>query len=62
MLVPTDLQTELDKNENLEIKKYFDNLPNSHKLEYIKWIESAKKPETKITRIKKTIEMLKEKN
>ena len=47
-----------------ELKKYrsaydhFSSLPPSHKKEYIKWIEEAKKDETRNNRIAKAIEML----
>ncbi len=39
----------------------FDELPDSHKREYINWIEGAKKEETIIKRLEKMIIMLKEK-
>ena len=47
--------------ETPEAKELFDALPPSHQKEYIKWIDEAKKPETKIKRIQKTTEMIREK-
>jgi len=40
----------------------FNKLPPSHKEEYIKWIDEAKKPETRAKRILKMIDMLKQKS
>jgi bifunctional DNA-binding transcriptional regulator/antitoxin component of YhaV-PrlF toxin-antitoxin module len=57
--VPAGLQNALVKNS--EAESYFNSLPPSHKKEYIKWIEEAKKDETKKNRIAKTIEMLSKK-
>lgn len=37
---------------------YFENLAYSHRKEYIRWIEEAKKPETRANRIAKAIEKL----
>jgi bifunctional DNA-binding transcriptional regulator/antitoxin component of YhaV-PrlF toxin-antitoxin module len=54
--VPEDLAALL--NKNLEVKKYFDDLSYTHKKEYVEWIVSAKKAETREKRLKKTIEML----
>jgi Bacteriocin-protection, YdeI or OmpD-Associated/Domain of unknown function (DUF1905) len=42
-------------------KTYFDKLSYTHQREYVTWIESAKKIETRHNRITKTIEMLKQK-
>ena len=36
----------------------FDKLSYSHRKEYVRWIEEAKKPETRARRLEKTIEML----
>ena len=55
---PADLQVELDKNE---LSNTFNNLAFTHKREYVEAIEKAKKPETRIRRIEKTIEMIKQK-
>ena len=60
MTIPTDLSIAL--SEDAEAKSIFDNLSLSHQKEYIKWIEEAKKTETRAKRIQKTIEMLKQKS
>jgi len=39
-------------------EKAFAALSYSHKKEYADWIESAKKPQTRLNRIEKAIEML----
>ena len=57
--VPEEVQKALGKQK--KIKDYFDSLPYSHKKEYVVWIEDAKKPETRATRVKKMIAMLAEK-
>jgi Domain of unknown function (DUF1905)/Bacteriocin-protection, YdeI or OmpD-Associated len=36
----------------------FDGLAPSHKKEWVRWVEEAKKPETRATRITKTVESL----
>ncbi|WP_263357852.1 YdeI/OmpD-associated family protein [Acidicapsa ligni] len=54
--VPEELQKSLKKNK--EAASFFDSLAYSHKKEYVDWIVSAKKPETKTARVDKTIEML----
>ncbi len=53
---PEDLQSKLD--EHPEAATFFETLAPSHKKEYVEWIVSAKKPETRINRIAKAIEML----
>jgi uncharacterized protein YdeI (YjbR/CyaY-like superfamily) len=53
---PTDIQAALANSP--AISQSFAALPYSHKKEYVDWIESAKKPETRQKRIKKMAEML----
>ena len=53
MTLPADLSLAL--SEDAEAKSIFDNLSASHQKEYIKWIEEAKKTETRTKRIQKTI-------
>jgi hypothetical protein len=53
---PDDLAKELKKNK--PALEYFNSIPPSHKKEYVKWIEEAKKEETRKNRIAKAIEML----
>lgn len=54
--MPEEFTKELNENQNA--KKLFNKLSRSHKNEYIKWICSAKKKETKIRRSKKAIQMI----
>ena len=55
--VPKDLMKELKNNK--EAKAFFDKLSYTHQKEYVRWVEEAKKDETRQHRITKTIEMLK---
>ncbi|MGD0737076.1 MAG: YdeI/OmpD-associated family protein [Terracidiphilus sp.] len=54
--VPADLQAALARHPAQA--KAFDEFSYSHKKEYVDWIESAKKPETRLKRIEKAIEVL----
>lgn len=45
-------------NENTEAKKLFDAMSYTHRKEYIRWIEEAKKPETRENRKIRMIEMI----
>ncbi len=56
--VPGDLSEALAGNPEAETG--FERLPYSHKKEYVDWIESAKRPETRARRIEKALEMLSE--
>jgi hypothetical protein len=53
---PDDLREALDVNG--EAAAFFGNLAPSHKKEYILWIVEAKRPETRLARVQKTIEKL----
>jgi len=55
--IPKDLLKELKKDK--EAKAFFDKLSYTHRKEYVRWVEEAKKEETRQNRIVKTIEMLK---
>ena len=55
--IPKDLIKEFKKDK--QAKAVFDKLSYTHQKEYVRWIEEAKKDETRQTRIIKTIEMLK---
>lgn len=55
--IPKDLMKELKKEK--EAKVFFDKLSYTHQKEYVRWVEEAKKEETRQNRIVKTIEMLK---
>ena len=54
--VPPDLMKELKKNKGA--KAVFDKLAYTHQREYVRWIEEAKRDETRANRVTKTIEML----
>ncbi|OSZ79813.1 hypothetical protein CAP36_00675 [Chitinophagaceae bacterium IBVUCB2] len=54
--LPDELTAALKKDKKLET--YFNSLAFSHKKEYIEWIVTAKKEETKAARVKGTIERL----
>ena len=54
--LPDELTAALKKNKKLEA--YFHALAFSHKKEYIEWIVTAKREETKAERVKGTIERL----
>lgn len=45
-------------NENPEAKKLFEAMSYTHRKEYIRWIEEAKKPETRENRKIRMIEMI----
>jgi hypothetical protein len=45
-------------NENPDAKNLFDKMSYTHRKEYIRWIEEAKKPETRETRKIRMIEMI----
>jgi hypothetical protein len=55
---PDDLAQALETDE--QAKARFDKLSYSHRKEYVEWIESAKKPETRANRVQKTLAMLNE--
>jgi uncharacterized protein YdeI (YjbR/CyaY-like superfamily) len=66
LLVTQDKTIEIPKEVMSVFKKekvldYFNSLSFSHRKEYIIWIESAKKEETKTKRIQQAIEKLKDK-
>lgn len=56
--VPKDLQNLLDQNPDAKV--FFQNISYTHQKEYAQWIEGAKKEETRIRRLNKAIELLKE--
>ena len=55
--VPADLADALATDA--EARRLFDGLPPSHRKEYVRWIEEAKKAETRRTRVEKTLQRLK---
>jgi bacteriocin resistance YdeI/OmpD-like protein/uncharacterized protein DUF1905 len=56
--IPKDLMKELKKDR--EAKAFFDKLSYTHQKEYVRWVEEARKEETRQNRIVKTMEMLKQ--
>ncbi len=48
--------------EQQNVLDIFDKLPPSHQKEYIKWLDEAKKEETRKRRLAKMVQMLKEKS
>lgn len=58
--LPDEILLELKKDKTA--LKLFNKLSYTHKKEYINWIQSAKKEETKLRRLSKLNEMIKSKN
>jgi uncharacterized protein YdeI (YjbR/CyaY-like superfamily) len=58
VVVPKDLTSALSKNK--AAKAAFENFSNSHKREYVAWIEEAKTEETRNKRLATTVEWLAE--
>lgn len=56
--LPSDFTRELRKSPQAEM--LFNKLSYTHQNEYLTWIEEAKKGETRVNRIKKAIEMIRE--
>jgi Bacteriocin-protection, YdeI or OmpD-Associated/Domain of unknown function (DUF1905) len=52
--LPDDLAAALDDGA----RAFFDGLAPSHRKEWVRWVEEAKKPETRAARISKTAESL----
>ncbi len=63
IIVPKDRTVEIAKDVKREFKLagllgYFESLAYSHRKEYIRWIETAKREETRKSRIEKAVIML----
>lgn len=56
VIVPKDVQKLLNQNE--KAREFYEKMSYTHKKEYIRWIEEAKKEETRERRKIKMIEML----
>ena len=54
--VPADLLAALDGDP--AARAAFDRLPPSHRREYAEWVDGAKRPETRLRRIARSLEML----
>jgi len=59
VIVPADFQAAL--NDNPEALHVFTNFAYSHRKEYVRWIEEAKKQETRDNRIQKAVERIAQK-
>jgi hypothetical protein len=59
IVIPDDLKSALSKNK--EIAAYFNQLAFSHRKEYVEWIVTAKRDETRKKRVEGTIERLQQK-
>ena len=55
--VPLDLKKALNKDKPARVA--FDKLSYTHQKEYVRWVEEARKEETRVKRVAKTLEMLK---
>lgn len=53
LIIPADLKQALEANETAN--RYFEAFSNSSKKNILFWIESAKRPETRLRRIEQTI-------
>jgi hypothetical protein len=54
--MPDDLASAMDD----EARAAYDGLSYTHRKEWVRWVEEAKKPETRATRIEKTVAALRE--
>lgn len=52
--LPDDLAAAFDD----DVRAFFDGLAPSHRKEWVRWVEEAKKPETRAARVEKTVESL----
>ena len=59
-MIPPDLKKALTANSAAKLA--FENLPPSHRKEFLTWLADAKKPETLRRRIDKMIPMMLAKN
>jgi hypothetical protein len=56
VVLPEDLANAMDD----AARSTYDRLAYSHQKEWVRWVEEAKKPETRATRIEKTVASLRE--
>jgi hypothetical protein len=56
--VPRDLASALEADP--AVRETFDGLSYTHRKEYVRWIEDAKRDETRTRRVAKAVEMLRE--
>jgi len=55
---PTDFQKAINA---AGLNKFFAECTDAHRREYLKWIDAAKQPGTRLRRIEKAVEMIREK-
>ena len=55
---PLDLASALDRDS--AIRETFDDLSYTHRKEYVRWVEEAKREQTRTRRVDKAVEMLRE--
>jgi len=56
--LPSDLAAALDADP--QARRTYDSCAPSHKKEWVRWLEDAKKPETRADRVEKTVVALRE--
>ena len=56
--IPADLGAVLDRDR--AVRDFFDSLSYTHRKEYVRWIEEAKREETRTRRLEKSVELLRE--
>lgn len=54
--LPPDLAAALDA----DARRHYDSLAFTHRKEWVRWVEDAKKPETRASRVEKTVAALRE--
>jgi uncharacterized protein YdeI (YjbR/CyaY-like superfamily) len=54
--VPIDLAEALNRDQ--QARDFYDTLAYTHRKEWVRWIEDAKKPETRATRLMLTLDAL----
>ncbi len=54
--LPADLESAMDE----AVRTTYDGLSYTHRKEWVRWVEEAKKPETRASRIEKTVAGLRE--
>jgi len=55
---PTDLRDALAANP--QAQSFFETLSYTHRKEYVRWIEEAKREPTRVSRVARTVELLSE--
>lgn len=55
VVIPPELEVELAKKKNKKIADAFEAFSPSQRREYAEWVAEAKRPETKATRVAKTL-------